>query len=143
MSMRMTREEIATVADVQPEQKLHGTTVDRSFRLPGGIYGLTVGCYLGFLAVMAVGFGNPYIIIPMVIFAVSIIAGFTIPYIWATMKPGSGQRAPDWGRFQGEGIETLTGRLTAGEAAAQVLVLPVLIFLWGIAAIIIGSLVGG
>jgi len=143
MSMRMTREEIGIIADVLPEQKLHGTEVDRSFHMPGGIYAITVGCYLGFLAIMAVGFGNPHLIIPMVIFAVSIIAGFALPYIWATMKPDSGQRAMDWGRFKAHGIETLTGRLTAGEASAQVLVLPVLIFFWGIAAIIICSLVGG
>lgn len=36
---------------------------------------------------------------------------------------------------------TNTGRLTAGEASAQVLVLPVLLVIWGIAIAVIAAVV--
>lgn len=146
MSMRMTREEVAAVASVRTDQDLSeqgSVVVDRAFHLPPSLYGLTVGSYLGFLAIMTAAFGTAQLVIPMIVFAVSIIGGFVIPYIWATMKPDSGQRAIDWGRFKGRGIQTHTGPLAASEAAAQVLTLPLLIFCWGLAVLVISSFVSG
>jgi hypothetical protein len=144
MSMRMTRDEVATKATVHSDQdNAVSVVVDRGFHLPPAIYGLTVGAYLGFLGIMTLAFGTAHLAIPMVIFAVSIIGGFIIPYIWATMKPDSGQRAIDMGRFKGKGVQTLTGPLTAGEASAQVLTLPILIFCWGLAVLVISSFVSG
>lgn len=145
MSMKMTREQAATLATLHPEADSAAVSVvvDRTFHLPPALYFGTVGSYFGFLGLMTIAFGNANLVIPMVIFAFSIIAGFSIPYIWSTMNPDSGQRTIDWGRFLGEGVQTLTGKLTASEAAVQVLTLPVLIFLWGVAALIIGSSVRG
>lgn len=144
MSMRMTRDEAAEKALVHPEQEgAVSVTVDRAFHMPPVLYAVTVGAYLGFLAVMFAAFGNPHLVIPMVIFAVSIIGGFGIPCVWATMKPDTGHRSIDWGRFRGKGIQTLTGPLAAGEAAAQVLTLPILIFFWGLAVLVIASFVSG
>lgn len=144
MSMRMTREEVAAVAAVRTSQdEMVSVTVDRGFHLPPSLYAVTVGAYLGFLVVMTAAFGNPHLILPMIIFAVSIIGGFVIPYVWATMKPDSGHRAIDWGRFKGKGIQTLTGPLAASEAAAQVLTLPILIFCWGLAVLVISSFISG
>ena len=56
------------------------------------------------------------------------------------MAPGSRHtRAKSWSRFQAEGIQTAFGRTSAREATVQVLILPVLIFLWGIAAVVIAA----
>jgi len=143
MSMKMTHEDIAVVADVVSADVKVETVVDRTFHLPPALYVGTVGAYLGFLALMLMTFGTPALGIPMVVFAFSIIAGFSIPYIWVTMKPDSGQRTIDLGRFHSAGVQTLTGKLTSSEAAVQVLTLPVLIFCWGLAVVVIRSFVSG
>ncbi|ANY20152.1 hypothetical protein A6F68_01639 [Tsuneonella dongtanensis] len=140
MSRHLTREIVAEAATVRTEL-LHPVTVDRTFELPRGLYLSTVGLYLGFLAVMAFGMGSPELIIPMVIFAFFIVAGFAIPAIWTRMRPNNPAGPLDWNRFRSKGVMTATGRLSAGEATAQMLVLPVLIFAWGIVCVTIAALV--
>lgn len=140
MSRHLTRELIVDKAIVREDIRLP-VTVDRSFELPKVLYGATVALYLGFLAVLAAGFSSPGLIIPMAIFAFFIVAGFGVPALWTRMRPDNPVAPLDWGRFRREGIATLTGRLTAGEAAAQMLVLPVLIFFWGVTTVIIAALV--
>lgn len=141
MTSQITREQIAARATIHSGMYAP-TVVDRTFELPGGLYVATIGCYLGFLAIMALGFGAPALAIPMAMFAISIGAGFAIPAIWVRMKPDSGIRPLDWGRFASGGIQTFTGRVTAGEAAAQVLVLPVLILLWGVIIVSMAAAAG-
>ena len=52
------------------------------------------------------------------------------------------RRAPmSWSRFQAHGVRTLYGHSKAGDATVQVLILPVLIFAWGIAVVTIAALV--
>lgn len=140
MTRHLERDLVATKA------KVHETIpgrheVDRTFELPPFAYAATVGLYFGFLGVVTAGFGNPGLIIPLAICAIIVVAGFGVPTLWTRMAPASRKHAMTWGRFQGQGIATLTGRLTAGEAMAQVLVLPVLIFLWGLAVVTIAALV--
>ena len=113
---------------------------DRNFELPTGLFATTAGCYLAFLGIMFAGFGNPVLVIPMIVFAVSIIAGFGVPAIWVRLrdnasKPLTGEK------FAREGIMTNTGRLRPRDAAIQVLILPVLVVLWGITAAIIAAIV--
>ena len=122
-----------------PVQGRIPTSVDRTFQLPAALYGVTVACYLGFLAVTAMAFGNPGLIIPMVIIGFITIAGFGVPAIWAWMKPEHKQRALDLDNFAGRGIMTHTGRLKPRDAATQVLILPVLVFLWGLAVVTIAA----
>ena len=115
------------------------TTVDRNFELPNALYGATVACYLGFIALMAITFGAPALIIPMVIFAFIILAGFGVPTIWATMQGTGNTKSLGMGQFANRGIMTHTGRLKPRDAATQVLVLPVLVFLWGLAVVTIAA----
>lgn len=122
-------------APVQPVE------VDRTFELPRALYGTTVACYLGFLAITATAFSNPGLIIPMAIFAFFIVAGFGIPTIWTRLNPETKSRAKGWGKFQQEGIMTHTGRLAPRDAAIQMLILPVLIVLWGLAVVMIAATV--
>jgi hypothetical protein len=62
---------------------------------------------------------------------------FGLAGYWVKMKPRNDAVAPTWGQLAARGIDTLNGRLTAGEAAVQVLTLPVLILCWGLAVAII------
>lgn len=123
----------------------HQVEVDRNFELPTGLYAATVGCYLAFLAVTGAAFMAPALAIPMAIFALFIVAGFGVPSIWTRLKK-NGLEANDtrpmtFGKFEAKGIMTHTGPCSARDATVQVLILPVLIVLWGIAAVTIAALV--
>ncbi|WP_421990635.1 hypothetical protein [Qipengyuania sp.] len=140
MSKHFTRELVAQQAAIVESPKV-AHDADRSFELPKGLYFATVGLYLGFLAVMAAGLSTPGLIIPMAIFALFIVAGFGLPLIWTRLAPGHRARNMSWDKLESRGIATHTGRVTARDAAAQVLILPVLIFGWGVASVTIAALV--
>jgi hypothetical protein len=133
MTEFVTHEALARVADITPAPHVRNE-IDRCFELPTGLYAATVALYLGFIAVMAVVLMNPELVLPMVIFAFFIIAGFGTPSLWARMNPAKRERAMSWSTFRHRGIQTATGRLGAGAATVQVLILPTLIFVWGVAA---------
>ncbi|MGN6357309.1 MAG: hypothetical protein ACTHLU_07485 [Novosphingobium sp.] len=143
MSEFVTRDVLRTAATIVPAP---GATpqvraeIDRTFELPTGIYVATAGLYLGFIGVMAATFGNAGLAIPLVIFALFVVAGFGTPALWARMNPAKTRGALTFGQLESRGIVTATGRLGAGAAAAQVLVLPVLIFVWGLAIAVIAAL---
>ncbi|AOR78048.1 hypothetical protein [Novosphingobium resinovorum] len=139
MSQRLTRQQLqglATVTAVPARTPMH-FGVDRSFGLPTGFYVATVALYLAFIGVMAATFMNPELAIPMGIFAGFVLMAFGLAGYWVKMKPHNDAAAPTWGQLAARGIDTLNGRLTAGEAAVQVLTLPVLILCWGLAVAII------
>lgn len=115
--------------------------IDRSFNLPKELYIGTVAGYLGFLALVGAAFMNPVLIIPMVIFVGFIVAGFGVPAIFTRLK-GNDSKPMGWGEFANKGIMTATGRLSAGEASVQVLILPALLVCWGIAVVTVAALVG-
>ena len=140
MSQHVTQADLAAVASVSTAPSHH--KVDRTFEIPAGVYGLTVACYLGFLALMSVLFMNGELVLPMVVIVFSIIAGFGLCRQWATMKPANDARTLTSGQFANRGVQTLSGRLTATEASAQVLILPVLLMCWGLAIAVIYAVVG-
>ena len=140
MSRHLTREAIAQYAEIRP-QLLEPVVVDRSFELPKALYIATAALYLGFIGVMAVGFSTPGLIIPLAICAIFFGMFFAVPAMWVRMKPESAVKDLGWDRFRRQGVATMTGRLSAGEAAAQMLVLPMLIFLWAVACVTIAALV--
>lgn len=135
MSQRIPNAELTQAAAVSeaPVQ----TRVDRTFGLPTGLYVATVAGYLGFLAIMSSLFLVPEMILPMAAFVGVIIAGFGICGLWTTMKPDNESSALSWGQFASRGIQTLSGHLTAKEAAVQVLILPALIVCWGLSIAVI------
>lgn len=141
MAERLTREIVAEQAIIHEAPPRAPTTVDRSFELPAALYLGTAGCYLAFLAVMAVGFGNPALILPMAIFVTFIVMAFAVPALWMRMGPDHTQRLATWSRFRRNGIMTAFGRSTSGAATVQVLILPVLILLWGFGVVTIAALV--
>jgi hypothetical protein len=139
MSKHVTAPELARVATVA--QEIVRTRVDRTFELPTGLYAMTVGLYLAFFAMMSVAFMNPELAIPMVVIAAFVFFGFRVAGKWASMKPDSDSEPLTWSQFRNRGIMTMSGKLTAGQAAAQVLILPALILVWGIAVAIIAAAV--
>ncbi|MGZ3173577.1 MAG: hypothetical protein ACXWJC_11100 [Croceibacterium sp.] len=142
MAERVTRQAVAEKAIVHSEAALlPPTMVDRSFELPTALYALSVALFLGFMGVTAIGFGNPELTLPMAVIVLSIVAIFGVPAIWVRMAPGSRKASKSWSRFRAEGIATEYGRTNTRDATVQVLILPVLIFLWGIATVIIAALV--
>lgn len=138
MAEHISQQDLARIATITDAPV--ATKVDRTFGLPTGLYVATVAAYMAFIGVMAVTLMNPGLVIPMVIFALFVVAAFGVPTVWARMKPDHDSRALTFGQFQHRGIETLTGHMTAGEASVQVLILPVLILAWGIACAVIIAL---
>ncbi|PLK28095.1 hypothetical protein C0V72_00670 [Porphyrobacter sp. TH134] len=118
----------------------HQVESDRNFGLPTALYGATVAGYLGFLLVVGSAFAGPALAIPMAIFVVFIVAGFGVPAIW-TRLAGNASEPQTIGEFAARGIMTATGRLAARDATIQVLILPVLLVVWGLAVAVIAAVV--
>ncbi len=135
----------ARIVAAPVEAPRHQVEVDRNFELPTGLYVATVGCYIAFLAITGAAFAAPALAIPMAIFVLFIVAGFGVPTIWTRLKK-NGLEANDTkpmtiGKFNNDGIATHTGRCSSRDATVQVLILPVLIVMWGCAAVTIAALV--
>ena len=142
MAERITRQLVAEQAIVREEPSVRlPTTVDRNFELPNRLYAAMAVLFFAAAGVMALGFSAPGMIVPTGIIAVFIAMFFAVPAIWARLKPENPQRATSWARFRQHGIMTPYGRSTAGAATVQVLILPVLIFAWGLAVVTIAALV--
>ena len=140
MTRHLDRDLVADRAIVR-ETFRKPVVVDRSFEMPRALYGATVALYLGFVAVMALGFSSPGLIIPLSICVIFIGMVFGVPSLWARIKPEHGKREMTIGTLMRRGIATNTGRLAGRDAAAQMLVLPVLIFLLGLATVTIAAMV--
>lgn len=118
----------------------HQVETDRNFGLPTALYGATIACYLGFLAIVGTVFANPVLALPLAIIVLLIVAAFGVPAVWSRLRenPSAPQTL---GEFKTQGIMTNTGRLSAGEATIQVLILPVLLVIWGVAVAVIAAIV--
>ena len=140
MSKHIQQEVIVTKARIveAPTTKIT-VEVDRTFELPPALYAATAGLYLGFLAILAGAFGNPGLVLPMVIFTLVVVAAFGVPMVWTKLAPETKSRALTLGGFSGKGIMTHTGPLAPRDATIQVLILPVLILLWAVAVATIAA----
>lgn len=138
MAEHISQQDLARVATVTDAPAR--TRVDRTFGLPTGLYVATAAVYMAFIGVMAVTLMNPGLVMPLAICALLLVAAFTVPTLWSRMKPENDSRALTFDQFRHRGIDTLSGRLTAGEATVQVLILPVLILAWGLTCAVIIAL---
>lgn len=118
----------------------HQVEVDRNFGLPTTLYAVTVGCYLGFLAIVGTVFANPVLGLPIAIMVFLIAAAFGVPAIWTRLK-GNVSQPQTLGEFETRGIMTHTGRLAPKDATIQVLILPVLLVIWGLSVAVIAAIV--
>ncbi|MCW3797778.1 hypothetical protein OMW55_08175 [Sphingomonas sp. BN140010] len=138
----LAREEIvsAPVLSAQAEALSEGCT-DRNFGLPAPLLLGSFALFMAYLAVMSIGFMADGLVLPMAVNVIFVAAFAYVPAKWATMKPRHDDRALSWAEFKARGIDTLTGRTGAGEAATLVLLLPACIFFWGVATVTIAALV--
>lgn len=111
---------------------------DRNFELPPALLLGVFGLFLAYLGVMSLGFMEPSLV-PMVVNVIFVAAFAFVPAKWATMKPDKADRAKTWAEFREHGIATASGHAGGGEAAVLVLLLPALIFCWGVAAVSIAA----
>ena len=113
---------------------------DQSFELPSRLYVAMAALFAGFVGVLSLAFrGGHMAVVYGVIFAF-IAAFFAIPAMFPAIAP-SGKRPLSWTMFRMRGIETATGRTSAREATALVLLLPFLIFCFGMAVAAIALIV--
>jgi hypothetical protein len=118
----------------------HQVENDRNFGLPTALYGATVGCYLGFLLIVGSAFANPALAIPLAIIVLLIAAFFAVPAMWTRLRDNRSE-PQTLGEFETRGIMTNTGRLAPRDATIQVLILPVLLVVWGLAVAVIAAVV--
>jgi len=113
---------------------------DQSFELPRGLYVAMATFFAGFVGVLSLSLrGGHMAVVYGVIFAF-IAAFFAIPAMFPAMAPDR-KKALSWSMFRMRGIQTATGRTSAGEATALVLLLPFLIFCFGMAIAAIAMIV--
>lgn len=143
MAERLTRESIAERAIIHEATALRAPhAVDRNFELPAGMLVAMVALFFGAVGVLALGFTSPMLILPMAIIMIFMAMAFAVPALWMRMTPENPQRLTPWSRFRQQGIMTGSGHSTAGAATVQVLILPVLILVWGLAVVTIAAVVG-
>lgn len=115
--------------------------VDRTFEMPTALYGATVALYLGFIAVLGVGFATPGLTLPMAIFAIFIVGLFGAPALWLGLGRKPETRAMNMGALMRGGIMTHTGLLKGRDAVIQMMILPVLIVVWAMTVLVIAGVV--
>lgn len=143
MSKPITEAEVVAAAERAQAPSLRNIRTDiedRSFGLPAALHVMYFGAFLVYLGIMAVGFPHPEMVLPMAIFFTFVIAAFAVPMAWTRMAPQRGSRAMRLDTLLAKGIATETGKSSGGDAVAQVLILPLLIVGWGIAAVSIAAL---
>lgn len=146
MSKHRSRLELAPVAAMHaaPPSALAAPAavqVQRTFDLPVSLHAATVALYFAFVAIMGIAFRSPEMAIPIAICFVVLIGGFGVPWMWTRMQPANPAQRMRGSEARRHGIPVHTGRLTPGEAAGQVLVLPVLLVFWACAVAVIVALI--
>ena len=113
---------------------------DQTFELPTGLYIAMAMMFAGFVAVLSIAFSGDMAVSFGVIFFF-LGAFFAVPALFPRMAPEGRRSALRWAEFLDRGIDTATGRTSAGSATVLVLVLPFLILCFAIAVSIIAALV--
>lgn len=133
--------ELSAIARTDPIPNVR-QDVDRSYELPTRLYAATVGLYFAFLTTLAIGIGGGREMgITIWICFTYIVMAFGTPAMWARMRPVTPSRAMSWPQFVEKGIATFTGPMKARDATVQMLILPVLILLFGVAIVLMVAMV--
>lgn len=110
---------------------------DQTFELPAGLYGAMVAFFTGFVGVLAAVLHGGHLAVAFGVIFAFLAAYFMIPW---TFPRVAGKKPLSWDEFSEHGIMTATGHSTAGEAAVLVLMLPALIFCFGLAVAILWTM---
>jgi hypothetical protein len=112
---------------------------DQTFEIPTGVYAVMMAMFTGFVVVLNIAFSGHMGVTFAAIFAF-IAAFFAIPITFARIARDSRTSALPWYEFLDHGIDTATGRSSAGSATVLVLTLPVLVFCFAVAIATIAAL---
>jgi hypothetical protein len=140
MTTRLAKHELVARNEIVAPPTPRACT-DRNFNLPVALHAAYFGFFFAFLAVMWASFASPGLVVPMGVFVAFLAAFYVVPMKWATMQPDNESRAMAFSRLMADGVDTITGRCSGGAVIAQVLILPALVFAWGIAIALIVALV--
>lgn len=130
----------ATAAPLAPPADFMPNRTGRVFDLHPAIHVALFGGFFAYLGIMWAAFGEAQLAIPFAIFVVFLAGSVITPAMWARVAPHTGPKA-GWSRFMRDGFVCETGRLSAGAAMAQVLVMPAMLILWGLAIALIRATV--
>jgi Flp pilus assembly protein TadB len=124
MSIHIPAREIEQQAQIvtAPLKRNRG---ERVFDLHPAVHFALLGLYLAFAGILMTAFMGEHLIVPAVIIIVGILSLFVTPGLWARVA-GDDLRKRSFAEFLQEGVDCITGRLTAGQALAQIMVLPAL-----------------
>ena len=114
---------------------------DHSFEMPTGLYWASAAFLFGFVGVTSIGFATPGLIIPIGIIVFFLGMFFAIPALFVRSAPKESRRPLSWSDLMERGIDTATGRTSGREAVVLLLILPLLIFCWGVTVVAIAALV--
>ncbi|HEX8641025.1 MAG TPA: hypothetical protein VF704_07690 [Allosphingosinicella sp.] len=104
----------------------------RAFELHPAVHLMTIAAYLSFVLILTATFMGRDLVVGAGIIVISVVALFLVPALWGRVVPDDGLRKESWAEFLEEGVECITGRLTAGQAMAQILTLPALLLGMGL-----------
>ncbi len=108
-----------------PEPAFEGTA--SCAEVPATVGVLIVGSYVALLGAFAVAtIASAYSLYMLTIAAMFLVAFFTVPVLFLRQERNCGKR-PSFDRFMQDGMSTLTGHSTGGDALVQMLIVPVLL----------------
>jgi len=143
MTRRLDRTELLDRQEIVRSPTLPSRTAcdDHSFELPTGLYIAMAGLFLGFVTVLTIAFSG-HMAVSYGVIAAFILAFFAVPTIFTRAGPDEQRRtrALGWSEFLDRGVATATGRCSGKDAAVLVLLLPALIFCFGVAVATMGLL---
>lgn len=114
---------------------------DHSFEIPSGLYWTSAAFLFGFVAVTSIGFASAGLMVPIAVIVFFLAMFFTVPALFVRTSPKDSRRGLSWSGLMEGGMDTATGQTSGREAAVLVLILPLLIFCWGLAVVSIAALV--
>ena len=132
--------EILVARDELVAAPLERASTDQSFELPKGLYIAMAALFAGFIGVLSLSFRGGHMAVAYGVIFAFIAAFFAIPALFPAMAPDR-RKTLSWAMFRMRGIQTATGRSSAGEATVLVLLLPFLIFCFGMAVAAIAMIV--
>ncbi|MBA4048315.1 MAG: hypothetical protein C0476_07225 [Sphingomonas sp.] len=128
---------MARATATQPPAAIgHNRRAGHVFDLHPMLHVAVFGSFFVYLGIMWAAFADPGLAIPFVIFMIFLAAFFVVPALWARIAAPVGQ-VESWEDFRQQGISTASGWLSANDATVQVLTMPAMLILWGLAVAII------
>ncbi len=131
MSIRIPAAELQQQARIVPAP-LKRNRGERVFDIHPAVHFALLGLYLAFAGILMTAFMGEHLIVPAAIIVLGILSLFVTPGLWARVA-GDDLRKQSFAEFLHEGVDCITGRLTASQALAQIMVLPALMV--GLAAV--------